>query len=57
LYVHKYSFYKKKNIFRSKGGDIIKKADPSQIGGKKVEDFFETAKLYLLNEPAKLESI
>ena len=42
------------DYIKSKGGDIIRKADPTQVGGKKIEDFFETAKSYLLNEPQKL---
>lgn len=37
-----------------KNGEIIMQAKEGQIGGKKEENYFETARKYLLNDPREL---
>lgn len=39
---------------RKNGGDIIMTAKDGQMGGKKEENYFETAKRYLLNDTREL---
>lgn len=39
------------DYIKQNGGEIIMKAKEGQIGGKKEEDYFETARRYLLNDP------
>jgi dynein heavy chain, axonemal len=44
-------------IKNEKKGKVIMKADPDNPYGKKIPDYFSSAKQYLLNEPKKLLSI
>jgi len=44
-------------IRNEKKGKIIMKADPDNPFGKKIPDYFSTAKQYLLSEPKKLLSM
>lgn len=41
---------------KAKGGDIIMQVDPEdQFKRRKIENYFETSKIYLLKEPEKLK--
>ena len=41
---------------KEKGGEIVKILDPEdQFKRKKIEDYYATSKLYLLNNPEKLK--
>jgi len=42
------------DYIKSNGGEIILTMKEGQIGGKKEENFFETARKYLLSDPQKL---
>lgn len=46
------------HIKKNLGGEIVMKPDPDPKAlGKKIEDYFETAKKYLLNDPKELLDI
>lgn len=42
------------DYIKSNGGEIIMTMKEGQIGGKKEENYFETARKYLLSDPQKL---
>lgn len=39
---------------KKNGGEILMSVKEGQVGGKKEENYFETAKRYLLNDPREL---
>ena len=39
---------------KNNGGEIIMSVKECQVGGKKKENYFETANRYLLNDPREL---